>query len=136
VAFLGWGLTGRRLEGELAALRPVRLLDVGWVVMCLCTFAAAVVGCSTGGLAGAAVRNLVGFAGLVLVASDAVHEGLVGALPTAYALAATALGQTRNPAWWAWFLRPADDPLSWVLAVGAGCGGLLALLRRSLSRPG
>src|SRR5690242_17613498 len=50
VAFLGWGLTGRRLEGELAALRPVRLLDVAWVVMCLGTFAAAVVGCSSGGL--------------------------------------------------------------------------------------
>jgi hypothetical protein len=66
VAILAGGLAGRRLPGELAAARLVRLLDLVWVVIGVAWFALAATATDLAGTRDAAVRNL---AGLMLLGS-------------------------------------------------------------------
>jgi hypothetical protein len=130
VAILAGGLAGRRLPGELAAARLVRLLDLVWVVIGVAWFALAATATDLAGTRDAAVRNLVGFAGLMLLADRYLPYGSAAAVTTAYALVGTTLGQARDPAWWAWFLRPAADRTALLIAVVAAVVGLTALTGR------
>ena len=63
VAILAGGLAGRRLPGELAAARLVRLLDLVWVVIGVAWFALAATATDLAGTRDAAVRNLGGSPG-------------------------------------------------------------------------
>lgn len=135
VAILARGLAGRRLPDELAAARSVRLLDLAWVVLGVGCFALPAAGIDVGGTAGAAVRNLGGFTGLVLLADRYLPDGLAAAATTAYALVCTTLGQARDPGWWVWFLRPEADRTAMLLATVAAVLGLTASTGRPKTLP-
>lgn len=135
VAVLAQALAGRDLPAELAAARPVPVLDLIWVILGVACFAVTASALDAAGMAGAGIRNLAGFTGLMLVADRYLPQGLAAAAPTAYALIGSTLGQARDPAWWVWFLRPEADPTSLTVAALAALGGATALVRGASRRP-
>ena len=88
-------------------------------------------------------RNLLGFAGLALLAARAVGGWMSWTVPFAFVTVAAFMGRAGQdperarplaelmglaPAgeyeWWAWPLRPGEDPHSWVVVLGLALVGL------------
>ena len=78
------------------------------------------------------VRNIVGLAGLVLLAGRLIDARLswiaplvTGILASSYILRVrpSELDTMWDPAWWLWSGQSSDDVLSWVIALTLGVGG-------------
>jgi hypothetical protein len=74
-------------------------------------------------------RNLAGLAGLGFLASRAFGSRLSWTAPLAFVALIPLVGGGSRPgewAWWAWSARPAEDPLSALLAASLLAVGLLS----------
>ncbi|WP_040668016.1 hypothetical protein [Nitrolancea hollandica] len=76
----------------------------------------------------AALRNILGYAGMAFLCASVAGGGLSWVLPLAYALPVPLLGvdHYHNVLWWAWPLHPADSYLSWTWALTFFVVGLSA----------
>lgn len=107
---------------EIVASRPLHLLDAAYALSTAgLTLAACALSQRLGGtdLALAAGRNALGYVGLTLIGGRLLGVHAAAVLPVGCAIATCLLGSTvyREPRWWAWPIAPADNSLSWGLAV-------------------
>ena len=72
------------------------------------------------------VRNLLGLLGMAFFAAFVVGGGLSWILPVGFAVALPSVGRTPGEKWfwWAWTERPAEEPLSWLLAFSLLAAGM------------
>lgn len=79
----------------------------------------------------AAVRNILGFTGIALLAATALVSTTAWLPTVAFAVTAVVAGAEAGvPHSWAWPIRPNDDELSWTVAVALLVVGAAALLPR------
>lgn len=114
------------LEG--AASRSVTTIRVT-LMLSLMGLSALAVGLSTRGLPPpvadiAAVRNLIGLAGLTLIAASLTGSRTSWVLPCCYVVTVLSLGTGPSDGLWAWILRPDGDPASLLLAVAIFMSGV------------
>ena len=85
----------------------------------------------------AALRNLLGFAGLALIAAYAVGSSYAWCLPLAVALSAVIAGTSQDGGirLWAWPIQTNYDLRAWLIALGLlAIGSLLIIVRGSATR--
>ncbi len=72
------------------------------------------------------VRNLLGLSGMAFLAAYVAGGGLSWILPVGFAVALPFIGKTPGEKWfwWAWTERPAEEPLSWLLAFSLLAAGM------------
>jgi hypothetical protein len=125
---LAWSLGAGEPRLEAIAARPVAEMDLALVVflaggMALLALAAGFLGWID--LAGEAARNTFGYVGLMLVGRWLLGGEVSAVIPVGYIVLAAFFGgpTASSSAWWAWLVKPADDSLSWTLALGLFAAG-------------
>ena len=135
-------------ETELTAsygLPALRLGHLAGLLTCAALALLAAVAWGPGHGGWMLARNLLGFAGLALLAARVVGARMSWIVPFAFVTVATFVGRAEAreeperdgplaelmglvPAgeyeWWAWPLRPGDDPYSWAVVLGLVFVGL------------
>jgi hypothetical protein len=130
---LAWSLGAGEPRFEGMAVRPVTWMDLGFVIclaggMALLALAAGTLGWID--LAGETARNTFGYVGLMLVGRWLIGGDASAVIPVGYIVLAAFFGgpTASSSAWWAWLVKPADDPLSWTLVLGLFAAGSVLLL--------
>lgn len=131
---LAWGLANGDPAAESVASRLLAWYDTALAVGMAAAFAAAAVGLQRVGLTElgvAAARNVFGYVGMMLMGRWLFGRESAAVLPVGFVVVAAAFaGDTiEDAAWWAWFVRPVQDPASWNQAVAWFGLGVVASLR-------
>ena len=120
-------------ELERAASRPLRgkyLMQSGMLlVIAMAGFLAATWNWQVDGAAERALRNLLGFAGLSLLAATLCGGRLAWSIPFAYGLGSVALVEDSRHQGWALPFRPGGDELALAAAVTVLATGLTLIAR-------
>jgi|GEM_PF-768216 len=139
---LGWGLGSGNPPLEAVASRPTQLLDTTYTLaitllsLILCIILHSI---SKADVILAAGRNVLGYAGIMLLGRSFLGSNAATVLPTGFAIIVAMLGQDQYGRIydWAWPLAGSEYKLSWVLAailliVGITCYlGRMTILNNS-----
>jgi hypothetical protein len=129
---LSWALTSSDPLVESVAARKLGLLDTGFVVSLTALAIVGVIATAIVGrpeIVGLAARDIVGYVGLMLLGRAVLRRDAAAVVPVAYLIVTAffAGAADADAPWWAWAIRPADDPTTWVIASLLFATGCLVL---------